>query len=292
MGIILGIGELLWDIFPTGKFLGGAPANFAHHCRQLDLDARPVSRVGEDHFGHELITDLKNKGIPTNLIQIDPVHPTGTVQVKMNGTAHDFVITENVAWDYIALEVDALETAADADAICFGSLAQRSPDSRIAIQEMIRACPGLIVYDINLRQNFYSPQIVEDSLGLSNVLKLNLDELAVLKEMLDLQEREPVGLCRELIRAYSLEMVCVTRAADGALIVGVDELVDYPGEKVDVVDTVGCGDAYTAVLVYGLLNNKELVTIARDAAKVGTFVAAQPGATPIWPEELKKQILI
>jgi fructokinase len=286
MGKILGIGEVLWDLFPTGKFLGGAPANFVFHCRQMGLDAHPVSRVGHDDLGREMLADLTAKDIPTGLVQTDRQRPTGTVRVDMQGAGHRFTITENVAWDFLAPDPDALTEAKRARAVCFGSLAQRSDVSREAIRALVRACPGLIVFDINLRQHFYTRQIIEDSLDLSTVLKLNNDEVKVLKDLLDLSGRTDAEIAREILEEFSLDLVCVTRGPNGAMLVNEDDVADQPGKSVKVADTVGCGDAFTAVLVSGLLEEKDLATIVRTACRVGEFVATQSGATPPWPKEL------
>ncbi len=286
MGKVLGIGELLWDVFPTGKYLGGAPANFAFHCRQMGLDAYPVSRVGQDALGKELLEELRTKGLPTDFVQMDPKHPTGTVRVEMEGTGHRFIITGQVAWDFIHEEEAVLQAVRSADAVCFGSLCQRNEQSRLAIMAMVRACPGLVVFDINLRQQFYTRQVIEDSLELASVLKLNIEELMTLRTFLELPGTTPVEIVQGMLESYELDLVCVTRGAEGTLLVNSETSVDQPGRPVQVVDTVGCGDAFTAVLVHGLLCGKDLNVIARDANRVGEFVATQPGATPSWPRDL------
>lgn len=289
MSKVLGVGEILWDIFPTGKFLGGAPVNFVYHCRQMGLDAHPVSRVGNDDLGREILADVKAKGVPADLIQTDPDHPTGTVRVEMAGTEHRFIITENVAWDFIRAEPRVLAAARESAAVCFGSLAQRSEASRAAIMAIVNECPGLRVFDINLRQQFFTREIIEDSLEFSNVLKLNGDEVAVLREMLGLAQTDTAQVCRTIMKEYDLSLVCVTRGAQGALLVSPSDVVDQPGSEVAVVDTVGCGDAFTAALVHGLLTKKDLATIARNACRVGEFVATRPGGTPPWPEEMVRR---
>ena len=282
MDQVLGIGEILWDVFPTGKFLGGAPANFAFHCRRAGLDARPLSRVGNDDLGRELRADLADKNIPTDLIQTDSVRPTGTVNVLMEGTSHKFVITETVAWDFIDAPPQALAAAKQARAVCFGSLAQRNSVSGRSILKLAGQCPGLRVFDINLRQHFYSRRVIEESLAVANVLKLNHEEIAVLKDMLGLAGTTIEQTGRDMLHRYDLNLVCITRAENGAMLIRENELADQPGRTVNVADTVGCGDAYTAVLVEGLLAGKPLAAIARNAARVAEFVATQSGATPHW----------
>jgi fructokinase len=290
MGMVLGVGEMLWDIFPAEKHLGGAPVNFAYHCRQMGLDARPVSRIGKDALGEEILGILKAKGIPAGFVQIDEERLTGTVKVAMAGTSHTFTITEDVAWDYIEADDELLAAAREAEAICFGSLAQRSGKSRETILAMVKACGGLKVYDINLRQTFFSKEIIEGSLGVADVLKLNEDEIWVLGEMLGLGGEDMAAVSREILSRYGLKVVCVTRGENGALLVSENEVADEPGEKAEVVDTVGCGDAFCAAMVAGILKGKPLKTIAREANRVGLFVAGMAGGTPGWTEEMKREI--
>lgn len=290
MADILGIGEVLWDVFPHGKILGGAPANFVYHCRQLGHDAQIVSRIGTDELGERLLAELKARQIPTSLLQRDCDHPTGTVQITMSGIQHTFRIIENVAWDFLAADQALIELSARAEAVCFGSLAQRCQVSRKTISELIRRCPKRVVCDINLRQQFYSRAIIEQSLRASTVLKLNDDELKVLDQLLDLNAGDWQSICRALLAGYGLNLVCVTRAERGAAMVTNDVTVEHPGVQAKVVDTVGCGDAFCAVLVDGLLRHKPLPTICEHANRVGAFVASQPGATPPWPEDLQRLV--
>lgn len=282
MSKVLGIGEMLWDIFPTGKFLGGAPTNFAFHCRQMGLEAWPVSRIGDDELGREILADLKKKNLSVDLIQIDRQRPTGTVRVEMEGTGHRFTITENVAWDFIQPEEKALQAARAAAAICFGSLCQRNEVSRSTIMKVVRECPGLVVFDINLRQSFYTRDIIEDSLEFSNVLKLNHEEIWVLQKLLEIPGETAEDISRAIIKEFDLDLVCITRGGEGALLVSPTQVVDQPGQPVKVVDTVGCGDAFCAAMVNGLLKKKDLAVIAKEACRVGEFVAGQAGATPEW----------
>ncbi|MFA5863595.1 MAG: carbohydrate kinase [Phycisphaerae bacterium] len=290
MGKILGIGEVLWDIFPNGKYLGGAPVNFVYHCRQMGLDAYPVSRVGSDELGTELLGEMTTKGIPTDFIQIDPDHPSGTVRVEMTGEKHRFIIMEPAAWDFIEGDDKVMSAVRRAEAVCFGTLGQRNTASQSAIMAMLYECQGLVVFDINLRQKFFSREVIEDSLEFSHVLKLNDDEIMVIKELLGLSGQGIAEIAREILGEYGLDLVCVTRGAQGAILVSEKRVVEQPGTAVGIADTVGCGDAVTAVLVHGLVCKKELEVIARDACRVGEFVAGQAGATPVWTEELRKTI--
>jgi fructokinase len=286
MGKILGIGELLWDIFGAEKFLGGAPTNFIFHCRQMGWEAWPVSRIGKDELGEEILGNLRHKNIPADLIQIDYQKPTGTVRVEMEGTGHRFTITDDVAWDYILADEKSLSAARGASAVCFGSLCQRNEISRSSIIKLIRECPGLVVFDINLRQNFYTRDIIEDSLEFSNVLKLNNEEILVLQEMLGIPGQTMEEICRGILKEFDLDLVSVTRGAGGAMLVSQTEVADQPGRPVTVVDTVGCGDAFCAVLVNGLLKKKTLSVIAKEACRVGEFVAGKAGGTPEWGKEM------
>jgi fructokinase len=278
MGIVLGVGEMLWDVFPSEKHLGGAPVNFVYHCRQMGLDAQPVSRIGTDALGKEIQAVLKAKNIPADWVQVDEKHPTGTVKVTMSGTDHTFTIMEGAAWDFIEASDKLLTSAKNAEAICFGTLAQRNPVSRETILSMVKACNGLKIYDINLRQHFYSKEIIEKSLSLADVLKLNI------------RGQSPEDIGRGLLSKYNLETVCVTRGGDGAMLLAGDEVVEVAGEKVALVDTVGCGDAFCAAMVCGLLRGKPLETVVKNANRVGLFVAGQAGGTPSWPKEMKAKL--
>jgi len=290
MARILGIGELLWDVFPHGKILGGAPANFVFHCRQMGHPAMTVSRIGDDDLGREMLRALSLRQNPATLVQIDPARPTGTVQITMNGEAHSFAIVEEVAWDFLQPS-KALRTEAEAsDAVCFGSLAQRNEVSRTTILDLVGLCRGLRLFDINLRQHFYSRSIIENSLKLATALKLNDEEIVTLGELLELKAEAPAAIARSLIEGYQLDVVCVTRSSQGAMMVSPDRVVEHPGFTSKVADTVGCGDAFSAVLVDGMLRGKDLYEICEHANRVGAFVASQAGATPEWPDELRRLV--
>jgi fructokinase len=290
MGLVMGLGEMLWDLFPSEKHLGGAPVNFVYHCRQMGLDAWPVSRIGKDALGNEILAILMAKNIPADWVQIDETRPTGTVKVTMSGTNHTFTIMENVAWDFIETNDQLLASAKKADAVCFGTLAQRNVVSRETILTLVKACPGLKVYDINLRQNFFSKDIIENSLYLADVLKLNIDELWMLREMLDISRKTPEDIGRGVLSKYKLKTVCITRGGDGAMLIGKNEIAQIGGENVNVVDTVGCGDAFCAALVHGLLGGKSFETVVKNANRVGLFVAGQAGGTPVWTDELRASL--
>lgn len=282
--IIVGLGELLWDIFLEGKCFGGAPANFAYHISALGHKGIIASRIGKDTLGKEIIDVIAALGLMMEYIQIDPNHPTGTVDVRVDSNGHPkYTITENVAWDFFEFDEKWKILAKKADAVCFGSLAQRSSESRTTIIEFLRHTgkETMRIFDINLRQNFYSLKIITQSLKISSILKLNDEELPILIDLLGYQKKEPEEeLCRLLIEKYGLDLVCLTKGRNGSLLVNERETVKHPGRKVTVIDTVGAGDAFTAALAIQYLKGSSLERISEAANKLGSWVASQVGATP------------
>jgi len=289
---VAGLGEILWDVLPDGKQLGGAPANFAFHAQSLGLQSFIVSAVGNDADGREILGRLKRLGLDPRYVQVDEAHPTGTVSVALDafGTP-EFTINENVAWDYILPSDDVLELAKTVDAVCFGSLAQRSRISRTTIRRFIRntrdAC--LRVYDVNLRPPFYDRAIIRETLELSDVLKLNAEELQIIAEMLKISGDE-TGMMNRLLVSYDLKLVALTRGKDGSRLFGRDADSELGGKSLEVVDSVGAGDAFTAALVAGLLKKLPIRTIHRHADLLASFVCTQQGATPVLPGSLKKAL--
>jgi len=283
---VIGIGEILWDILPSGKHLGGAPANFAFHARALGARSRVISRVGKDPLGAEILQRLQSLGLPTADVQVDPCAPTGTVTVRLSpdGQPH-FTIHEAVAWDYLALEPAALAAVAGADAVSFGTLAQRCEPARGAIQALLAAVrPGALrILDINLRQHYFSRKIIETSLSLANIVKFNDSELPVLAELLGLSGNMRQQI-EQLARRHSQHLVCLTRGARGSLLYSEGQWADDPSQPVAVKDTVGAGDAFTAALAMGLLAGKPLDIINRRANQVARYVCSCEGATPSLPE--------
>src|SRR4029077_9585304 len=244
---VIGVGEVLWDLLLTGPQLGGAPANFAYHAHALGAQAQVITRVGKDDYGREIIRRFHEMGLPETGVQVDESAPTGTAKVELSddGLAH-FTIQENVAWDHIAVTTEALVTANEAHAICFGTLAQRSEPSRNTIQELVAVAPAdaLRVFDINLRQQFYSRDVIEQSLQRANVLKLNDDELPTLAAMFNLTG-EAEDHIERLAQMFSLRLVALTRGANGSLLYQKDNdnnevrWSDCASRPVKVVDTVG-----------------------------------------------------
>lgn len=285
---IVGLGELLWDTFPEGKQLGGAPANFAYMTNLLGDTGMVASRVGKDDLGQAATRRMEILGLRTSSIQIDAAHPTGSVNVEVDPAGQPtFQIAENVAWDFFEWTPVWRALAESADAVCFGSLAQRSSESRKTICSFLRAVrpSGTRVFDVNLRQSFYSAQILEESAQLSDIIKVNHDELPVVAKLLALpfiyDETRAAQWLRE---KYGAKLVCITRGARGSLVVSAEETSEHPGYRVHVADTVGAGDAFTAALVYHYLRNASIFTLNEAANRMGSWVASQTGATPA-PDE-------
>ena len=284
---VAGIGELLWDIFPTHKRLGGAPANFACHCSRLGAMASLVSCVGADPLGELLCTALRKTGVDTRRVMKSDAYPTGTVQIVLNGGKPTYEIREDVAWDHIVCGDELKTFAATLDAVCFGSLSQRAADSRAAIRSFLQHVPdgALKFFDVNLRQKFFSKEVIEESLRCANILKLSDEELPVLAEYFSLQggTQEQLHQLRDM---FNLRMIAYTRGSDGSVLVSADEVDDSPGLPVKVVDTVGAGDSFTAALCMGLLRGWPLKKVNAFANEVAVFVCSQKGATPVLPGRL------
>jgi fructokinase len=284
----LGVGELLWDLLPTGKQLGGAPANFAYHAHALGAEALVVSRVGNDGLGREILGRLDALGLRTDGISTDPSALTSTVSVALDAQGTPtFTIHEQVAWDFLEAGEAVLREARRADAICFGTLGQRNPVARAAIRAVLHAAPptALRIFDINLRQHFWSQEVITESLELAGVLKLNDEELPVVAGLFGLSG-EPSHQLRQLAARFQLQAVALTKGANGSsLLVGPD-LVSRPGSKLTVVDTVGAGDSYTAALALGLLVEQSAPEIIECAHRIADYVCTQPGAMPPLPPRL------
>ncbi|WP_338668482.1 carbohydrate kinase family protein [Pseudodesulfovibrio methanolicus] len=286
--LAVGLGEILWDVLPQTRLLGGAPANFAYHLNALGGAGVPVSRVGDDNLGREALSLLVCLGLNIDAVSLDPDHPTGTVDARVDadGVA-TYVFPDDVAWDFLTLDQSALTLAANADAVCFGSLAQRAEVSRRAVHRFLAgASKALKVFDINLRQDFYTPALLAASLDAADVLKINDAELDTVTRLFSLPPGEQPAL-RALMERHGLELAVLTRGDKGSLLLSSDTVADLPGEPVGVVDTIGAGDAFTAALVLGYLKQWPLDKINRYAAKVAAYVCTQPGAMPEVPDELR-----
>jgi len=286
----VGIGEVLWDLLPSGSQLGGAPANFTYHTHALGASARVITRVGDDDFGRAIRQRFEEQGIADGTVQTDSMVPTGTVTVSLAGNGiPNYVIHEDVAWDEIQITPMALNAVEEADAICFGSLAQRREPSRATIQKLVAAASpnALRVFDINLRQKYFSGEIIEQSLRLANVLKLNDSELPILAKIFSLTGsiREQIS---QLAMKFDLQLIALTRGPAGSLLFQDGRWSDCPSVPIEVVDTVGAGDAFAAILVLGLLHKMELDDINALADEVARYVCSCTGATPELPKKFSE----
>ena len=271
---VVGIGEALWDVLPSEKKLGGAPANFAYHAGRLGYDAIAISAIGQDALGDELLEKLNQKKLEYLMPRVD--YPTGTVRVTVDEKGiPSYEIKQHVAWDYIPYtsEMDAI--ARECKAVCFGSLAQRNRESRTTIARFLDTVSEdcLKVFDINLRQQFYTRDIIEESLHRCNILKINDEELDIIGPMLCKDKQQ-------LIRDYQLLMLVLTCGTEGSYIFTPDEESFLPTPKVDVVDTVGAGDSFTGAFVASLLSGKSIREAHQAAVEVSAFVCTQAGAMP------------
>ncbi len=282
---IIGFGEILWDLLPDGKQLGGAPANFAYVSSQLGNHGIVLSRVGDDELGRAILDELRSKNLSTDNIQIDEKHQTGIVNVSLDGGQPSYEIVENVAWDFLKLSDEWRKIAETSDAVCFGSLAQRNPVSQKTICEFINLTKKLRIFDVNLRQQFFSPKVLRKSLNLANVVKLNHEELPIIAEMFEIKTINPIKTAQRLLAQFGLKLICVTRGANGSFLVTKKEISENAGLKIQVKDTIGAGDAFTAALAHGILRRWQLNEINEFANKVGAFVASNTGAMPIFPKE-------
>lgn len=286
---VIGLGEILWDCFPDERRPGGAPANFAFHAGQLDLQGVILSRVGTDELGDEFIQYLSKHGLSDQYVQRDPEHPTGQVRVEFVDGDPQYTFVDDVAWDYLEFTPETAVLCSKAAAICFGTLAQRNRDSQAMIYNCLRAAPvdAWKIYDINLRPPFYSKETIESSLLLANALKLNEDEVTYLAENFGLPtEIEPFAA--EVQRYFGLKAVCITLGGDGCLLARGAEQSRQPGIPIEIVDTVGAGDSFTAAVAHGLVHQKSVAEIAAFANQVAALVASSAGAMPDLKAEIAK----
>ncbi len=286
---VIGIGELLWDLLPTGRQLGGAPANFAFHAKMLGAQAQLVTRVGRDDLGQAILRRFIEMGIGVDAIQLDDHAPTGTASVLLNnGGIPHFVIQENVAWDQLVITEKERAVVQDADAVCFGTLAQRNETSRAAIRSLVASTrpDALRVFDVNLRQNFFSSETIQVSLDLANILKINDEELPVLAKLFGLPGG-PKEQIAELASRFDLKLVALTCGARGSLLFSHGNYSEVQGLPARVVDTVGAGDAFAATLMLGILVGWNLDRINQCANEIAAYVVSQPGATPQLPAHMR-----
>lgn len=290
---IVSVGEVLWDLLPDGPQLGGAPANFAGHARALGAEVTLVSRVGRDPLGADALRLLAERGLDLSAMTLDPCRPTGTVAVALSPEGQpQFSIQEAVAWDELTVDTGHLSRIAQADALCFGTLAQRCPASREVVRRCVEAVSpdALRICDINLRAPFYTADAIEESLRMANVLKLNETELLELAEQFRL-----TGSAEEQLAAladrFGLHTVVLTLGAQGSRVFREGHWTFEPGRRVEVRDAVGAGDAFTAAVVLGILRGWPVQEIQRRATDIAAFVCTQPGATPDLPLTLTQPFL-
>lgn len=280
---------MLWDIFPDGSRLGGAPTNFACHCRQLGGDAHVVSCVGDDDLGRQASAALQQRGVGVRFIQQHTSRPTGSVRVTLDKSGKPtYEILQDVAWDDLRLTPELSKLAQSLDAACFGVLGQRSATSREAIRTFLKNMPeqSLKLFDVNLRKPFFSKALVEESLQLATILKLSDEELPVLATYFDL-DGSVMDQLATLRKRFDLALVAYTRGTQGSILVGAEETNTTAGVETSVVDSVGAGDSFTAALCMGLLNAKPLAEVNVFANRVAAYVCSQKGACPILPKHLQ-----
>ena len=284
---VVGLGEALWDVLPEGKKLGGAPANFAYHAGQFGLDTIAISALGEDELAAETIKALKDHGL--NYLMPHVPYPTGTVQVTLTGDGIPaYEIKENVAWDNIPYTPEIAEIAKNCRAVCFGSLAQRNVTSWATIRQFLDDTPAdcLKIFDINLRQQFYTKEVIEESLKRCNILKINDEELVVIKRMYGYDDLDMRGVCEKILAEYGLKMLVLTCGTNGSYVFapGLTSFQDTP--KVTVADTVDAGDSFTGSFCAAILNGKPMEEAHKKAVEVSAFVCTQNGAMPTLPPGL------
>lgn len=284
---IVGFGEALWDVFPEGRKIGGAPANFAYHVAQWGLDSCAVSAIGNDELGDDIVRKFDENGLNYRLERVD--FPTGTVQVTLDeNKVPSYNIMEDVAWDNIPMTPELEVLARDCRAVCFGSLAQRSAVSRATINAFIDMMPedSLKIFDINLRQHYYTEEIICDSMKKADILKINDEEILVVAQLLDVTEKSEREICKVLLDKFDLRMVILTCGDRGSYVLTRDESswVDTP--KVSVVSTVGAGDSFTGTFIASILLGKTLRQAHEAAVKVSAYVCTCQGAMPAIPKDL------
>lgn len=284
--MVVGIGEVLWDMLPNGKRAGGAPINFVYHTVQMGAKGYAISAVGNDELGSEIIAELENKHIAYVIAKVP--HPTGKVLVELKDGIPTYTIVEDVAWDFIPQDNNALKIVGNADAICYGTLALRSPESRENIIHLLDAAPksALKFFDINLRGNYYSDTLIKQLLKMANIFKINDDEMLVIRNLFALSGSDE-DVCRHLIKQYNLKYLIFTAGDKYSVIYSADKKSYLATPKVNVVDTVGAGDAFSGAFVYGILTGKSVEEAHHDAVKISAFVCTRAGAWPEYTQDLK-----
>lgn len=293
--IVVGLGEALWDILPDGKKLGGAPANFAYHCARCGLDSWAVSAIGDDRLGEEVAEQLSEKQV-NYIMEVVP-YPTGTVQVELSPAGvPTYEIKSGVAWDNLPFTPRIEELAKKTRAVSFGSLAQRSVVTRNSIDAFLDAMPQdndrFIVFDVNLRQNFYTPECLESSMERCNILKINDEELIAVSRMFGYPGIDLKDKCWLLLGRHNLKVLVLTCGVNGSYVFTPGHVSFLPTPNVEVADTIGAGDSFSAVFVSSLLKGCTVKQAHHNAVYYSAFVCTQHGAMPEYPESLKEQVSV
>lgn len=286
---VVGLGEALWDVLPEGKKLGGAPANFAFHAGQFGLNSIAVSALGEDNLAEETIQQLEEKNLQYCMPRVP--YPTGTVQVTLdNEGIPTYDIKENVAWDNIPFNDDVKAIAENTRAVCWGSLAQRNVVSRESIYKFLDATPKdcMKIFDINLRQHFYTKEVICESMKRCNILKINDEELVLIGRMFGYPGLDIENKCWLILGKYDLDMLVLTCGTNGSYVFTPGSMSYQPTPKVEVADTVGAGDSFTGTFCASILAGKPVTEAHKLAVSVSAYVCTQNGAMPILPEEVKE----
>jgi len=281
--LMVGLGEVLWDLLPSGKALGGAPANFAYMATVFGNRGIVASRLGDDDLGHEACRAMNSVGLDTTYVQVDDEHETGVAGVLLDSQGQpNFTIKKQVAWDFLEWTPAWEELSSRADVICYGSLAQRSPIAAATIERFLKNTPAkaIRICDANLREQFYNMETLRRCFQFANILKLNEQELLQVDSMFELGGGDSVELSKKLLRKFDLDLICVTRGARGSLIASEHELVEHRGIDAEVADAIGAGDAFTACVANYYIQGRPLSEISESANRFATWVATQVGATP------------
>ncbi|MCI5083263.1 MAG: carbohydrate kinase [Saprospiraceae bacterium] len=291
----LSLGEILWDLIEDIPHIGGAPFNVSAHLNKLGADAYIASSVGQDELGDRAMTDVRSLGIHMNYLTTNDL-PTGTVPVVLKNGQPTYTITENVAWDQILLSDEQLNSIQQTswDCIIFGTLAQRSSHNRALLSTILKATSAReVFYDVNLRQDYYDRQIIEQSLKYATIFKLNDEEVAVLSDLLYGENLNFEAFAQKTIETYQIKAVCITRGADGVLILTTrDQSYDVPGKPVKVADTVGAGDSFSAAFLYTYLKTGDFEMAGKKGCQLGGFVASQNGAIPEYSAEITQLLKV
>jgi len=285
---VVGLGEALWDVLPEGKKLGGAPANFAFHAGQFGLNSVAVSALGEDALAEETIKQLEEKDLKYEMPRVP--YPTGTVQVELDTDGvPTYDIKENVAWDNIPFTKSIENIARNARAVCFGSLAQRNVVSRETIHKFLDVTPAdcIKIFDINLRQQFYAKEVIQESLKRCNMLKINDEELVIIGRMFGYPGLDIENKCFLILGKYNLDILVLTCGVNGSYVFTPGKVSYQPTPKVEVADTVGAGDSFTGSFCAAILSGKSVEEAHKLAVNVSAFVCTQNGAMPVLPKEFK-----